>query len=418
MKFLSSFGLPSGDYSQGIRDFLSYLPNIRTADLSTISAPTPLLAPKSTVEYPSLVTLHHNLFLLPTTQSDPLDRAVSILENYIATLKVQSEACQQPTTSPDSYNEGATGQLKKPLNPFLGELFLAKARGSDNSETEVVCEQVGHHPPTTASYINNKSHGISVQAHLTQSTTFTPTTASITITQTGHALTTIKNHSEHHLATFPSLRIKGLFSFGIGGVSSEYTGRCQIVSSSGYITRVAFGEDVVRRGTVKERLGWYPSSGDDGKRVSATIHRWREDSGGVERDSQPLVILSGFWNGDMKIRDMRNGKEEVFRVDDCEKGEIVTAPIEKQTGWESQKAWAATKEALGNRDWKRATEEKRKIEEWQRDLRRTEQREGNKWSPKYFGIVEQCKQVERMRRVLGEDSRLGSTFWRYQNQED
>ena len=53
------------------------------------------------------------------------------------------------------------GSEKKPLNPVLGELFYGHwpDRGG-RGRTELVVEQVSHHPPITAYYISNKEKGL------------------------------------------------------------------------------------------------------------------------------------------------------------------------------------------------------------------------------------------------------------------
>ena len=52
---------------------------------------------------------------------------------------------------------------KKPLNPFLGELFLCECRdASADSSVKVICEQVSHHPPTTACFIEDEKNGVRV----------------------------------------------------------------------------------------------------------------------------------------------------------------------------------------------------------------------------------------------------------------
>jgi hypothetical protein len=52
---------------------------------------------------------------------------------------------------------------KKPLNPFLGELFLCEYRDAESdANVKVVSEQVSHHPPTTACFIEDEKNGVRV----------------------------------------------------------------------------------------------------------------------------------------------------------------------------------------------------------------------------------------------------------------
>jgi hypothetical protein len=60
-------------------------------------------------------------------------------------------------------NKDENGKKKrmKPLNPFLGELFIGKWE-DEAGTTRLVAEQVSHHPPATACNIWNDEHGVRV----------------------------------------------------------------------------------------------------------------------------------------------------------------------------------------------------------------------------------------------------------------
>jgi len=96
---------------------------------------------------------------------------LTVLKLYLASLQRQ-------------YYVGRTVKegLKKPLNPFLGELFFCEFRDDDlhdekasSSTVKVVSEQVSHHPPTTACYLEAKEHGVRAEAYSTQQTTLSGT---------------------------------------------------------------------------------------------------------------------------------------------------------------------------------------------------------------------------------------------------
>jgi hypothetical protein len=53
---------------------------------------------------------------------------------------------------------GGGESLKKPLNPFLGELFIADYTDGD-ATAHLVTEQVSHHPPITAFTITHCDSG-------------------------------------------------------------------------------------------------------------------------------------------------------------------------------------------------------------------------------------------------------------------
>lgn len=49
----------------------------------------------------------------------------------------------------------------KPLNPFLGEIFLGEWQ-DDVGTTNLVAEQVSHHPPVTVCNVWNDRYGVRV----------------------------------------------------------------------------------------------------------------------------------------------------------------------------------------------------------------------------------------------------------------
>ncbi|KAJ3490019.1 hypothetical protein NLJ89_g11473 [Agrocybe chaxingu] len=65
------------------------------------------------------------------------------------------------------------GSEKKPLNPVLGEVFYGTWPDKHGiGTTELLVEQVSHHPPITAYVIENKSKGLRLVGHNAQKTSF------------------------------------------------------------------------------------------------------------------------------------------------------------------------------------------------------------------------------------------------------
>ena len=86
----------------------------------------------SLTEFSSYWAERPDLLVAPANESDPQKRSLLVLKWYLSTLK----------PSYASRNENG-GFEKKPLNPFLGELFLG--RWEDNADigtTQLVSEQV------------------------------------------------------------------------------------------------------------------------------------------------------------------------------------------------------------------------------------------------------------------------------------
>jgi hypothetical protein len=136
----------------------------------------------------------------------------------------------------------------RPLNPVLGEyvcffpsdqphlyhsssrLFYGQWPDTNNrGRTDLLVEQVSHHPPITAYVIENKMKRLRLVGHNAQKTSFsglfsilyrtstltvTPAAGSIIVKQIGHAVLTVSSPSggqDEFLITLPRLRIDGLW---------------------------------------------------------------------------------------------------------------------------------------------------------------------------------------------------------------
>lgn len=109
--------------------------------------------------------------------------------------------------------------------------------------------------------------------------------------------------------------------------------------------------------------------------------------GGYIRETKSgknLYELSGFWNGEMYIKDLATGKKELLFDATNAKPHIPNArPLEEQAPRESQKLWDATNRAIKKGDHRGATDSKTAIEEEQR-REAAERGEGHVWQPKLF----------------------------------
>jgi hypothetical protein len=114
-----------GSWSAFLRSIASF-----SGDLSSLTAPPFILSSTSLVEFSSYWAEHPAIFVAPAHETDPQKRALLVLKWFLSTLK------QQYASRSDKF-----GNEKKPLNPFLGELFLGKWVDASGT-TELVSEQV------------------------------------------------------------------------------------------------------------------------------------------------------------------------------------------------------------------------------------------------------------------------------------
>ncbi|KAI0966529.1 hypothetical protein F4678DRAFT_466361 [Xylaria arbuscula] len=325
-------------------------------DLSSLTAPPFILSSTSLTEFSSYWCEHPGVFAAPANEPDPAKRALLVLKWFLTTLK------QQYAARSEQY-----GNEKKPLNPFLGEIFLGKWEDAAGT-TELVSEQVNHHPPATAYSIKNLASGVHLQGYNAQKASFSKT---INIKQIGHAVLSVPvpskpAESETYLITLPSIHIEGLI---FGAPFVELEAASWITSSSGYTAKISYlGK------------GWV-----SGKKNSFTATLYPT---GNEKDV--LYNCAGQWTRAFEIYSgaaKHNSPKTLVDTWDPEKTSVSALnvlPLDKQHPLESRLAWASVAEGIAKGDMDSVGVAKTKIEQAQRALRKKEQAEGRQWERRYF----------------------------------
>ncbi|KAF2734996.1 Oxysterol-binding protein [Polyplosphaeria fusca] len=330
-----------------LKEFLASIATIQ-GDLSNITAPPFVLGEASTTELPQFWADHPALFVAPALQEDAEQRAVAVLKWFLGSLRNQQYAGR-----PESAG------VKKPLNAFLGELFLGSWKSDELGETRLVSEQVSHHPPVTACYLWNERHGVRAEGFTCQEITFS---GSISIKQKGYAILHVDKFDEDYLIPVPDLKVKGVIS---GTPYPELVGKYSIPSSSGWVSEVKFeGKGLIIGGT---------KNGVSGR----IFHTSRPD--------EDVFTVDGQWNSSFTIKDARTGKEvETYHVQDAKSERIVVPAIEDMDPWESRKAWSGVIDALGRSDMKGVSDQKSVVEKGQREMRKQEQDSSLEWKAVFF----------------------------------
>ncbi|KAJ4248441.1 hypothetical protein NW762_012778 [Fusarium torreyae] len=330
-----------------LKDVLSYFAAVK-GDLSNVTAPPFILAPRSAIEIPVSWACHHDLFLQPADEPDPGVRASLLAKNYVCSLKQLVGA--------DTADAG-----KKPLNPFLGELFLGSFTDNSGSKSQMIVEQVSHHPPVTACSIYNKERGMSSNGFVGQETSFS-LVSGVTVHQTGYAIITDEVHDEKHLMTMPTILVKGVTT---GNPYPELEGPSYITSSSGYLTKIDFQG--------KGRFGF------GGEKNMVTAEVFAPDNKDV-----PVYRITGQWTGRLTVQDSSKNTLEEFHVDQISISPLSIAPVDKQAPWESRRAWWEVTEAIRENNIEKVYAHKSAIEESQRKRRKEEDKKGIKWNRLFF----------------------------------
>ncbi|RYP70394.1 hypothetical protein DL771_005515 [Monosporascus sp. 5C6A] len=360
-------------------------------DLSSLTAPPFILSSTSLTEFSSYWAEHPAVFAAPAREPDPAKRALLVLKWFLTTLK------QQYASRSEKY-----GNEKKPLNPFLGELFLGKWE-DDAGTTELISEQVSHHPPATAYSITNHPSGVHLQGYNAQKASFSRT---IYIKQIGHAVLSVPNPNKQqendvYLITLPSLHIEGLL---LGSPYVELDGTSYITSSTGYTAKINYAGK-----------GWV-----SGKKNSFNAILYP-----TGREKEVLFNASGQWTKAFEVHSgpaKRNSGQTLVDAWDpvaTPMSQLIVAPVEEQHPLESRRAWANVAKGIAVGDLDFVAREKSKIENAQRALRKKEREEGRQWERRYFTALEGGKDpiLEKLAGGvgLGEDGDVDKTggLWRF-----
>ncbi|KAK9324222.1 hypothetical protein V1517DRAFT_318010 [Lipomyces orientalis] len=346
-------------------------------DLSSITAPPFILSGTSLVEYSKFWAELPDLFVAPTMILDKEERALAVLKWFIATLKGQYT----------SRNE-KLGSEKKPLNPFLGEVFLGKWETETEGTTTLVSEQVSHHPPVTAYAIYNDVYGIELQGYNGQKASFATTT--LNVRQVGHAVLYIKKFDEYYYITLPTLHIEGLF---YGAPYVELEQKTLIQSSSGYWASIEYSGK-----------GYF-----SGKKNTFKAKFCAPD------EDSPLYTISGQWSGKSTIINEAKKKESLF-YDASEHNVVplIVKPNQEQAGYESRRAWEKVAAAVEVMDYDTIHVEKSKIENQQRDLRKKEKEDGVEWQRRYFELIEDEGPLREVAELAGVEP--DERVWRFKRE--
>lgn len=259
------------------------------------------------------------------------------------------------------------GSEKKPLNPFLGEVFVGKWDDEKYGETILLSEQVSHHPPVTAYAIQNKKNDVLLQGY--NGIKAQISAASISVKQYGHAILEFKSLNESYLITLPPLHIEGLIT---ASPFVELEGTSYIQSSNGYMATIDFSG-----------RGYF-----SGKKNTFKLRIYRDQLSSVNKENA-LATISGQWSGKSYIA--KGGStpssktDELFYDANSKKPEPLTVkPIDQQHNLESRKAWEKVAAAIKKSDYDLITKEKTLLENEQRELRKREKEAGLDWQTRWF----------------------------------
>lgn len=296
--------------------------------LTSVACPAPLLKRFSLLEMYSFLS-QPKKYLFGLNEQTPLERIINISKWWIENQMILPQTGVQDV---------------KPFNPILGEQFHCTYEHEDSVST-FIAEQISHHPPISAMYLENKKEGFVLEQTHEPRSTFWGNSAYSTVEGT-NVLRLLKL-GEVYSITNPDINLKSLI---IGSSYLTNEGKTTIIcEQTGYMAEFEYKKK-------------YAISGFIGKKES--------NSSNVT----VLYTIEGKVTETINIR-KKNGKTdgpaELFLN---AKTMVVTPrtiePVYKQKKNESRRVWHGVTYGLYNRKFEEALEYKNKIEDFQRKLRK------------------------------------------------
>lgn len=303
----------------------NFITNLRLGmDLTSITCPSFMLRPASQLEVQaelSQPTIH--LFQLKDT-SDAAERMLNVVQWILHGVSAL------PQKGLDDL---------KPYNPVLGEEYHCQWNYDDGSVTNLVAEQVSHHPPISATILRNEKHGITynstqqIKVHF-RGNYVDSTMEGVHVLDFKHPET---GETEKYTITLPHVNARGLF-FG-----STY------VELSDYLIINCIETNCVAK--VK-----FLSSD--------------EVQGHVSCNGKKRYSLKGGLFDVIKIKDKQTGEKKELRITEITTPKTITRKVSEQKPNESRRVWHPVSYALKNGEMEQASKEKNNIEEQQRKMAR------------------------------------------------
>jgi len=299
-------------------------------DTTSLAAPTFVLRPVSFLEFEAYYSQPNDHFLRIAHEKEPIKRFLNVVHWLLATF----------TLTPAKGFEGL-----KPYNPVLGEQFHCEWRHEDGSTTEFHSEQVSHHPPVAAVYIENLKNHIVYSSTGEFRSRFRGNYVDSGVEGT-HILSLLNHPGEQYDITFPHLLACGIL-WGTARIEhgTEYIVECQ---KSGLISKIDFSKGKHElKGTITN------TKGDKFFEVKGNLTDSIELTSFVDMDGNKLKEKkTEVWI------DCKNVKREKFYV----------KPTYEQKPNESRRRWHELTYALKTNQMDLVNKKKVEIEEYQRYL--------------------------------------------------
>ncbi|KAI8386860.1 hypothetical protein BD560DRAFT_321387 [Blakeslea trispora] len=295
-------------------------------DLHRVALPTFVLEPRSMLERITDFMAHPELILPIPHIDDDTQRFISVVKWFLAGWHIKPKG------------------VKKPYNPVLGEFFRCKYQYEDGTEAFYIAEQVSHHPPASAYFYTCPQHKVVITGDLRPKSRFY-----------GNSVGSLMH---------------GQINFILPGRHNE---RYEVKMPNMYARGVLFGTMTLELGDA--------SSGFFSGQCNSVV-------GKIKRESTQEILyeISGQWSGELLIKKYKKEKSEVL-VDVTQHQICPLLVSENQEEKESRRLWAGLTEGIMEKNMDKATDEKFKVEDRERALRKEREANNIQWEPRFFDVI-------------------------------
>ena len=316
-------------------------------DLSKMAVPVYYNEPISFLQRFTEDMTYHEIILNASEQEDPCLRLA-----YIACFGVSSYVSTQLRTM-------------KPFNPLLGETFELVRDGF-----RIISEQVSHHPPISA--INCEHDKFYFWGNIDVKSSFKGTHLNCVVIGNYHII--LKNTGDHFVWSKPQTNVHNII---FGKMYVDHYGKMEICNSATQDKAVLNFH----------KKGWF-------EKVSNAVDGIVTDGQGNQR-----YKVFGQWNERMSVQDLRTNKvvvvwEKYPFPDNYDHNYFfsdyaiqLNMPHEYFPGLpKCDSRFRPDQRALESGDLKMAISEKHRVEEKQRQARKTMEMKGIEYKPMWFGM--------------------------------
>ncbi|XP_048132960.1 oxysterol-binding protein-related protein 4C-like isoform X2 [Rhodamnia argentea] len=299
------------------------------------------------------------LFNIPKSQLQCFGESVYSTREDVLRRCCRAESPLERLTSVVAWSISAMRPLifgVAPYNPILGETHHV-SRGNLN----VLLEQVSHHPPVSALHATDDREELEVIWCQHPVPRFYGTSVETEVH--GKRQLKLLALGETYVMNAPKLLIRFLPVPGV-----DWVGNVRITCQE-----TGLGAELCYR-------------------APSLIGRNRRSIKGKIIDLSSLKTLyevDGHWDSTVTAKDVRNGEQKVI-YNAAETISGLKTPQVKDSGgvlWsESAVVWSEVSRGILSKDWDKARETKKSIEEEQRELKRERDSRGETWIPKHFTV--------------------------------